>query len=376
MGRALTGRLSFSLLPIICRFSFFSTFTHPPALCSLSTLSLSLLHLQQPIFNSNLLSSSIPPPPSMGSTLSTMSSSSSNPSSARKTSADSLDLKPSLFQRSKASFSLRAKKSSHSSLSQNTSSNPHIVPSSSRNASASASASSSRQTSIDSLEGRSDHSVGIRSLAPPLQKPLYIPPSNGESQQHQQHPHQLEGPDSQNSSMTGVMPSGTLPEWAHHSRKCEDGRTRHTVESAPYMLPNDLTESDRLDAQHYLVRFVFKGNYNVKLDSEAPLKILDVATGTGVWALEMAHEFPKAEVYGVDISSIFPTEIKPSNCHFQLCNILDGLPFPDNTFDFIYQRLLVYALTPAQRKQVYSEVNNFFLSCSCPLCLCHLIPGS
>jgi ubiquinone/menaquinone biosynthesis C-methylase UbiE len=111
-----------------------------------------------------------------------------------------------------------------------------------------------------------------------------------------------------------------------------------------------------LDAQHYLVRFVFKGNYNVPLDPEANLKILDVATGTGVWALEMAHEFPRAQVYGVDISAIFPATIKPSNCHFQLCNILDGLPFPDNYFDFIYQRLLVYALTPAQRKQVNAEV--------------------
>jgi len=154
------------------------------------------------------------------------------------------------------------------------------------------------------------------------------------------------------------MPSAALPEWAHHSRRCGDGRTRHTVESAPYMLPNDLTESDRLDAQHYLVRFVFKGNYNVQLDHDAKLRILDVATGTGVWALEMSHEFPKAEVYGVDISPIFPAEIKPSNCHFQLCNILDGLPFPDNYFDFVYQRLLVYALSPAQRKQVYAEVRN------------------
>ncbi|KAF9205406.1 hypothetical protein BGZ49_004087 [Haplosporangium sp. Z 27] len=153
-----------------------------------------------------------------------------------------------------------------------------------------------------------------------------------------------------------MLPTGTLPDWAYHSRKCDDGRTRHAVESAPYMLPNDLTESDRLDAQHYLVRFILKGNYNVKLDPEANLKILDVATGTGVWALEMAHEFPKADIYGVDISAIFPAEIKPSNCHFQLCNILDGLPFPDNYFDFIYQRLLVYALTPTQRKQVYAEL--------------------
>ncbi|KAG0282503.1 hypothetical protein BGZ96_000417 [Linnemannia gamsii] len=152
------------------------------------------------------------------------------------------------------------------------------------------------------------------------------------------------------------MPTSTLPEWACRSRRCDDGRTRHTVESAPYMLPNDLTESDRLDAQHYLVRFVFKGNYNVQLNDSSDLRILDVATGTGVWALEMAHEFPKAQIHGVDISAIFPTEIKPPNCHFQLCNILDGLPFPDNHFDFIYQRLLVYALSPAQRRQVNAEL--------------------
>ncbi|KAF9289646.1 hypothetical protein BGZ88_007653 [Linnemannia elongata] len=156
---------------------------------------------------------------------------------------------------------------------------------------------------------------------------------------------------------TPSTPTSTLPEWAYHSRCCDDGRTRHIVENAPYMLPNDLPESDRLDAQHYLVRFILKGNYNVHLDSESPdLRILDVATGTGVWALEMAREFPKAEIHGVDISAIFPIEGNPPNCNFQLCNILDGLPFPDNHFDFIYQRLLVYALSPAQRRQVNVEL--------------------
>ncbi|CAO3573013.1 unnamed protein product [Mortierella alpina] len=158
-----------------------------------------------------------------------------------------------------------------------------------------------------------------------------------------------------------------LPDWVYtfhdqqSKQQYEDGRTRHTVESAPYMLPNDLTESDRLDAQHYIVRYCFQGNYNVKLDRTAQLKILDVATGTGVWALEMAQEFPTAEVHGVDISPMYPTAKTsdkpiPSNCHFRLCNVLDGLPYPDNYFDFVYQRLLVYAFTPAQRKQVNVEL--------------------
>ncbi|KAF9999085.1 hypothetical protein BGZ79_007285 [Entomortierella chlamydospora] len=159
-----------------------------------------------------------------------------------------------------------------------------------------------------------------------------------------------------------------LPDWAYTyydqlkaNKPYEDGRTRHCVESAPYMLPNDLAESDRLDAQHYIVRYMFKGNYNVRLDRNSNIKILDVATGTGVWALEMAHEFPKASVYGIDLSPIYPTpetssRVVPPNCYFQLCNVLDGLPFPDNYFDFVYQRLLVYALTPAQRKQVNTEL--------------------
>ncbi|KAF9309241.1 hypothetical protein BG003_010004 [Podila horticola] len=158
-----------------------------------------------------------------------------------------------------------------------------------------------------------------------------------------------------------------LPDWVYTfydqqpKQQYEDGRTRHAVESAPYMLPNDLTEADRLEAQHYIVRYIFQGNYNVKLDRSASLKILDVATGTGVWALEMAQEFPNAEIHGVDLSPIYPrpetsTKPIPPNCHFQLCNVLDGVPFPDNYFDFVYQRLLVYAFTPAQRRQVNAEV--------------------
>ncbi|GJJ74213.1 hypothetical protein EMPS_06571 [Entomortierella parvispora] len=158
-----------------------------------------------------------------------------------------------------------------------------------------------------------------------------------------------------------------LPDWVYTyydqqpKQQYEDGRTRHAVESAPYMLPNDLPESDRLDGQHYIVRYIFQGNYNVKLDRTAPLKILDVATGTGIWAIEMAHEFPNAEIHGIDLSPIYPTpetsdKVVPPNCHFQLCNVLDGVPFPDNHFDYVYMRLLVYAFTPAQRKQVNLEL--------------------
>ncbi|KAF9123587.1 hypothetical protein BGW39_008846 [Mortierella sp. 14UC] len=289
----------------------------------------------------------------MGNTASTLSR-----SSAPNT--PDLHKKPSLFQRSKSSLQFRKKNKSSSSSSSSsqghyngyTSSSNSLNTPSSNNASRynsnhinsnlnSQVVPTSRHASIDS--SHDDHSSGFSQHS-----------SSSDSNQSK-----LATLNFDNSTAhSGMcMPTSTLPEWAYHSRRCDDGRTRHTVENAPYMLPNDLTESDRLDAQHYLVRFIFKGNYNVQLNPESSdLRILDVATGTGVWALEMAHEFPKAEIHGVDISAIFPTEIKPPNCHFQLCNILDGLPFPDNHFDFIYQRLLVYALSPAQRRQVNAEL--------------------
>ncbi|KAF9957434.1 hypothetical protein BGZ65_002061, partial [Modicella reniformis] len=261
----------------------------------------------------------------MGNSVSSVSTKKSHVASLERPVSDGK--KSSLFQRSKSSFHFRKRSKSTISLPESSYAN-QAVPR------------RHRHPSIDS--GHSDYS-GNSNQSDPKRKQLH-------SLQ------QVLLKDNATSISNASVPNASLPDWAHQSRKCDDGRTRHTVESAPYMLPNDLTESDRLDAQHYLVRFIFKGNHNVPLNPEEELKILDVATGTGVWALEMAHEFPMAQVYGVDISAIFPTSIKPNNCHFQLCNILDGLPFPDNYFDFIYQRLLVYALTTAQRKQVHAEL--------------------
>jgi SAM-dependent methyltransferase len=43
-----------------------------------------------------------------------------------------------------------------------------------------------------------------------------------------------------------------------------------------------------------------------------PRKILDVATGTGRWAIEMADEFPDAKVIGTDLSPIQPTSVPPN----------------------------------------------------------------
>ncbi|HST89120.1 MAG TPA: class I SAM-dependent methyltransferase [Ktedonobacterales bacterium] len=118
----------------------------------------------------------------------------------------------------------------------------------------------------------------------------------------------------------------------------------------PYVLPADLEEMNRLDFQHYLLRQVFHGNYAAPI--QQPRDILDVGAGTGQWAREMATLFPTARVVGLDVT-VPPAderaeaggrEVRPPNYTFVAGNVLEGLPFPDASFDFVHMRLLVLAI--------------------------------
>ena len=66
----------------------------------------------------------------------------------------------------------------------------------------------------------------------------------------------------------------------------------------------------------------------------------------------MAQEFPKSKFYGIDISPEFLKTFAP-NVTFTEGNILDGLPYPDATFDFVFSRALVAAFTVEQWHNVY-----------------------
>lgn len=133
---------------------------------------------------------------------------------------------------------------------------------------------------------------------------------------------------------------------------------RHMVD-APYMLPVDDQEINRLDFQHYMLRYLLRGNYLAPIGS--PLSILDVGSGTGRWATEMALAFPGANVVATDVvaspqdhpdaaSSTSPTSPigRPDNYAFVPGDVLKGLPFETGAFDVVHMRLLLFAI-PAQR---------------------------
>ncbi|KAF0511297.1 S-adenosyl-L-methionine-dependent methyltransferase [Gigaspora margarita] len=138
-----------------------------------------------------------------------------------------------------------------------------------------------------------------------------------------------------------------------------DGRRFHNLENAGYPLPNDDEESDRLHLQHFLIRYIWQSNFSSPIDhilSSQGSKILDIGCGAGSWSFDMATTYPSIEVVGLDISSHQPTYIKPKNFSFIKANVLEGIPFEDNTFDFVFQRYLVFGYPKEKWPFIMNEI--------------------
>ncbi|KAF2758106.1 S-adenosyl-L-methionine-dependent methyltransferase [Pseudovirgaria hyperparasitica] len=124
----------------------------------------------------------------------------------------------------------------------------------------------------------------------------------------------------------------------------ENGRTYHAYQAGSYLFPNDPPELERLDLQFEILKVLFGGR-NHFAPLENPRKILDIGTGTGKWAVQMAKKFPNAEVTGTDLSPIQPMYY-PANCKF----IIDDAAEPDwmirpSSLDYVHTRVLLGAFT-------------------------------
>ncbi|RDW68603.1 hypothetical protein BP5796_09260 [Coleophoma crateriformis] len=122
----------------------------------------------------------------------------------------------------------------------------------------------------------------------------------------------------------------------------ENGRTYHRYKEGKYPLPNDAKEQERLEIQHELFRATLRGRLYLA-PIESPKEVLDIATGTGVWAVEFANDHPESNVLGTDLSAIQPLYIPP-NLRFEIDDAEDEWLF-SNQFDYIHGRALVSCFT-------------------------------
>ncbi|KAI1085066.1 tam domain protein [Whalleya microplaca] len=124
----------------------------------------------------------------------------------------------------------------------------------------------------------------------------------------------------------------------------ENGRTYHAYSDGSWHYPNDYRELERLDWQFVCLKHLFNGkNYFAPWSPENPPKrILDLATGTGMWAIEIAEEFESAIVVGTDLSPIQP-ELVPPNVHFYIHDARVNKWWWPEPFDYIHIRMTLGA---------------------------------
>ncbi|KAG8975917.1 hypothetical protein FRC05_004848 [Tulasnella sp. 425] len=128
------------------------------------------------------------------------------------------------------------------------------------------------------------------------------------------------------------------------------GRSFQELNNA-YKLPTDSGEHLRLELQHEMVKIMLGGSIyqtpelvKAALSSRENLKrrVLDVGAGSGKWVIDMAEEFPHADVSGIDL--VLPNVLTdssrcvPTNCSFRVADANKDMGKIDLTYDLIHLR--------------------------------------
>ncbi|PNP74634.1 hypothetical protein FNYG_11970 [Fusarium nygamai] len=117
------------------------------------------------------------------------------------------------------------------------------------------------------------------------------------------------------------------------------GRTYHSDKfTTNYFLPND-------DQQLESVDLTSKKGYDYCITDRLVLcqKVLDVGTGTGIWAIEFADRHPNVEIVGTDLSPCQP-EWVPPNVRFEIDDAALEWTWGPDEFDFIHIRYIFGAI--------------------------------
>ncbi|KJZ68938.1 hypothetical protein HIM_11669 [Hirsutella minnesotensis 3608] len=117
-------------------------------------------------------------------------------------------------------------------------------------------------------------------------------------------------------------------EWSH-------GRRYHSHSSGSYIYPNDEEEQRRLDLIHE-AHLLLHGSLLLSSIDLAGRSILDIGTGTGRWAVDLADQNPSVTIVGLDLSPIQP-EFVPPNVHFFVENVETEWSETEE-YDFIHLR--------------------------------------
>ncbi|KAH9905439.1 S-adenosyl-L-methionine-dependent methyltransferase [Xylariomycetidae sp. FL2044] len=122
------------------------------------------------------------------------------------------------------------------------------------------------------------------------------------------------------------------------------GRTFHSERhDSKYFTPNDEQQQQSIDITHHYLTLLLEDKLLLTPLTQEPAKVLDLGTGTGIWAIDLADQYPNAEIIGTDLSPTQPLWVPP-NVKFEIDDCTQPWTWGPDTFDLVHARYLFGAV--------------------------------
>ncbi|KAJ5266538.1 hypothetical protein N7478_009346 [Penicillium angulare] len=139
----------------------------------------------------------------------------------------------------------------------------------------------------------------------------------------------------------------------------ENGRRYQTLRENQYWAPADEQQFESLEAGHAVAGVMDGERPNPLFQapiSKSAKNILDIGTGNGLWAIDVADILPEATIRGVDL---FPPPVSwvPPKCILEVDDVLRAWTWSEQ-FDFIHMRFMLGSFNEGEWDKLYKKCYN------------------
>ncbi|KAJ5083679.1 hypothetical protein N7456_013106 [Penicillium angulare] len=137
------------------------------------------------------------------------------------------------------------------------------------------------------------------------------------------------------------------------------GRRYQSLRQKEYIVPSDELQFETYQAGHIVDLILNYHKENALFQSpigenrDASLQILDIGTGRGSWAIDVADMLPNSYVRGVDLYPP-PIDWTPPNCIFEVDDILEEWTWRES-FDLIHMANMIGSFDSSEWERVYQQ---------------------